>query len=120
MFKAQKRQQGRGVARDDRKFQILTMLYESAVQFRSRVQRDPETPMFHEKTVTDIAHKLGMKPSHQIRLMLAELVSEGVVNVREEHHRNNAFRRIYTIQDFAIVRSRWFERFESYYGGYNG
>jgi hypothetical protein len=103
-----------GIARRDRKFQILSHLYEARYTNPYRREGAPYHFPACWRTSYEIARALGMTPSQHLRHMLYELYQEGMVLQSTAPHRGNQFKFVFVIADNARWSTEYRAQFDSY------
>jgi hypothetical protein len=103
-----------GIARRDRKFQILSYLYEARYSNPYRREGAPYHFPACWRTSYEIARALGMTPSQHLRHMLYELYEEGMVLQSTAPHRGNQFKFVFVIADNARWSDAYRDAFDTY------
>jgi hypothetical protein len=105
-----------GIARRDRKFQILSYLYEARYNSPYRREGAPYDFPACWRTSYEIARALGITPSQHLRHMLYELYEEGMVLQSTAPHRGNQFKFVFVIADDAFWSNTYSADFDRYWG----
>lgn len=127
MFHAVKLPRGNGSSRIQRKFSILSVLYDErygAPDRKFTLLNPDDTPVTQNSgewsgwlTTYQIARKLGLEPTSHLRGMLTELQADSFVLKQTQPHRGNVHKHMWKIADNARYSATWRRAFDAYLHG---
>lgn len=127
MYQAVKLPRGNGSSRIQRKFSILSVLYDErygAPDHQLQWLNPDDTPVQTHGgewsgwlTTGDVARKLGLKPSQHVRGLLNELKADSFVLMQSAPYRANVHKHMWMIADNARFSPTWQRAFDAYLHG---
>jgi len=116
VYQAVKRSNGNGAARVQRKFSILSRLFDERFS-RAKEQQLHAGELRNWLSTYEIAKDIGMKPSGHLRDILNELTREGFIEQKFVQHRSNREKSMWKIASKTRNSATWKAAFDAYLGG---